>query len=237
MAYSHRPRRDKIKFLNWIISMSSIWTVFCPLAESIWAEHLVWTKNTCCCVTPVFVFSVDLFFLHASLYALQMIATHHCCRLLEFIMIGMRRVVVDKLSLLCLIDVSFHFCRSPPPPHPAPWLLQLERSLMLVTALSPRIGYDKAAQIAKKAHADQLTLRQASLQLGFVTEEQFDEWVRPEDMIRPKQWSKSWELINKHPPIPVFLSLSRPVKTSVFCLRVVHIFFFYISVVMTSDQS
>ena len=58
----------------------------------------------------------------------------------------------------------------------------LNESLMLVTALNPHIGYDKAAQIAKKAHKEGTTLKAAALALGFVTEAQFDEWVRPEDM-------------------------------------------------------
>lgn len=58
-------------------------------------------------------------------------------------------------------------------------------SLMLVTALNSRIGYDKAARIAKKAFHDNTTLRQAALQLGYVTAEQFDEWVRPELMLGP----------------------------------------------------
>jgi fumarate hydratase class II len=61
----------------------------------------------------------------------------------------------------------------------------LERSLMLVTALNPHIGYDKAAAIAKKAHREGTTLKEAALALGFVTEEQFDRWVRPERMIGP----------------------------------------------------
>ena len=61
----------------------------------------------------------------------------------------------------------------------------LERSLMLVTALAPRIGYDRAAAIAKKAHQDRTTLREAALALGHVTADQFDAWVRAEDMIRP----------------------------------------------------
>ena len=63
----------------------------------------------------------------------------------------------------------------------------LERSLMLVTALSPRIGYDRAAEIAKKAHSEGTTLRQAALALGYVSAEQFDAWVRPEDMIGPER--------------------------------------------------
>jgi len=62
---------------------------------------------------------------------------------------------------------------------------KLARSLMLVTALAPHIGYDKAAQIAKHAHQTGGTLREAALALGLVTEEQFDAWVRPEDMVRP----------------------------------------------------
>jgi fumarate hydratase class II len=61
----------------------------------------------------------------------------------------------------------------------------LRRSLMLVTALNPHIGYDKAAAIAKKAHREGTTLKEAALALGYVTEMQFDEWVRPEKMIGP----------------------------------------------------
>jgi fumarate hydratase class II len=57
------------------------------------------------------------------------------------------------------------------------------RSLMLVTALAPRIGYDKAAAVAKKAHAEGLTLRQAALALGAVTADEFDRWVTPENMV------------------------------------------------------
>jgi len=62
----------------------------------------------------------------------------------------------------------------------------LHESLMLVTALNPHIGYDKAAAIAKTAHKDGSTLKQAALKLGHLTEEQFDQWVRPEDMLGPK---------------------------------------------------
>ncbi len=59
----------------------------------------------------------------------------------------------------------------------------LENSLMLVTALNTHIGYEKAAQIAKKAHAEGTTLREAALALGFVTDEEFTEWVDPRKMI------------------------------------------------------
>lgn len=59
----------------------------------------------------------------------------------------------------------------------------LERGLMLVTALNPHIGYDKAAEIAKKAYGEGLTLRESALQLGYLTDAQFDEWVRPENML------------------------------------------------------
>ncbi len=61
----------------------------------------------------------------------------------------------------------------------------VQRSLMLVTALNPHIGYDKAAQIAKHAHAQGLSLREAALASGFVSAEQFDAWVRPEAMVGP----------------------------------------------------
>jgi fumarate hydratase, class II len=63
----------------------------------------------------------------------------------------------------------------------------LQHSLMLVTALNPHIGYDKAAQIAKKAHKDDITLKEAAVELGFVSREQFDQWVRPENMTNLKR--------------------------------------------------
>jgi fumarate hydratase class II len=59
----------------------------------------------------------------------------------------------------------------------------MDRSLMLVTALAPHIGYDKAAGIAKKAHHDGSTLREAALALGYVSSAQFDQWVKPEAMV------------------------------------------------------
>jgi fumarate hydratase class II len=62
----------------------------------------------------------------------------------------------------------------------------LENSLMLVTALNPHIGYDNAAKIAKKAHKEGLTLRESALALGLVSAEDFERWVRPEDMTGPK---------------------------------------------------
>jgi fumarate hydratase class II len=62
----------------------------------------------------------------------------------------------------------------------------LENSLMLVTALNPHIGYDSAAKIAKKAHKEGLTLRESALALGLVSAEDFERWVRPEDMTGPK---------------------------------------------------
>ncbi|MGF9713869.1 class II fumarate hydratase [Paenibacillus naphthalenovorans] len=63
----------------------------------------------------------------------------------------------------------------------------LEQSLMLVTALNPHIGYEKAASIAKLAHKEGLTLKEAALRSGYLTSEQFDSIVRPEDMIHPKE--------------------------------------------------
>ena len=61
----------------------------------------------------------------------------------------------------------------------------LNQSLMLVTALNPHIGYEKAAQIAKKAHKEGLTLKESAINSGYVTEEQFEEWIKPEDMVDP----------------------------------------------------
>jgi fumarate hydratase class II len=65
----------------------------------------------------------------------------------------------------------------------------MNRSLMLVTALNPHIGYDAAAKIAKKAHAEGTTLKEAGVALGLVTAEEFDAWVRPQDMLGPRKAS------------------------------------------------
>ncbi|KAK9709924.1 hypothetical protein K7432_008740 [Basidiobolus ranarum] len=61
----------------------------------------------------------------------------------------------------------------------------MNESLMLVTALNPYIGYDNAAKCAKKAHKEGTTLKEAAISLGLLTEEQFEQWVRPENMIGP----------------------------------------------------
>jgi fumarate hydratase class II len=65
----------------------------------------------------------------------------------------------------------------------------MNRSLMLVTALNPHIGYDAAAKIAKKAHAEGTTLKEAGVALGLITDEEFDAWVRPQDMLGPRKVS------------------------------------------------
>lgn len=66
----------------------------------------------------------------------------------------------------------------------------MNESLMLVTALNPHIGYDKAAAIAKKAHKEGTTLKAAAIKLGHVTSEEFDKWVVPEDMLGPSLYVK-----------------------------------------------
>lgn len=63
----------------------------------------------------------------------------------------------------------------------------LDESLMLVTALNPHIGYEKGAQIAKNAHRRGITLKESAISFGYLTEKQFDEWVRPEKMLGPKE--------------------------------------------------
>ena len=60
------------------------------------------------------------------------------------------------------------------------------QSLMLVTALNPHIGYDNAAKVAKKAYQENSTLKDAAIELSLLTAEQFDQWVRPENMLGPK---------------------------------------------------
>jgi fumarate hydratase class II len=72
-------------------------------------------------------------------------------------------------------------------PDPARMAEHLERGLMLVTALNPHIGYDRAAEIAKKAYAQGTTLREAAMELGYLTSEEFDQWVRPETMLESGQ--------------------------------------------------
>ena len=62
----------------------------------------------------------------------------------------------------------------------------VSKSLMLVTALNRHIGYDKAAAIAKKAHKEGTTLKESAMSLGHLTSEEFDKWVRPEEMCEPR---------------------------------------------------
>lgn len=97
-------------------------------------------------------------------------------------------VIIHNLlqSIRLLTDGSRNFqqhCIADLQPDAAQMAAHLERGLMLVTALNPHIGYDKAAEIAKKAYAEGSTLRQAALQLGYLNEEEFDQWVRPQDML------------------------------------------------------
>ena len=63
----------------------------------------------------------------------------------------------------------------------------LNESLMLVTALNPHIGYDKAATIAKTAHKEGTTLKESAIKLGYLTEQQFNEWVKPDKMLGPTE--------------------------------------------------
>jgi fumarate hydratase class II len=75
------------------------------------------------------------------------------------------------------------FCASGIEPNLARIEQLTRESLMLVTALNPHIGYEKAAAIAKNAHKKGITLKESALELGHVTAEQFDQWVRPEQMV------------------------------------------------------
>ncbi|WP_345831430.1 class II fumarate hydratase [Erwinia sp. HDF1-3R] len=81
------------------------------------------------------------------------------------------------------MDSFNHHCASGIEPNHDRISQLLNESLMLVTALNTHIGYDKAAEIAKKAHKEGLTLKASALKLGYLNEEQFDEWVRPEEMV------------------------------------------------------
>ncbi|MGA4635052.1 class II fumarate hydratase [Pseudomonas solani] len=93
-------------------------------------------------------------------------------------------------SIRLLADGARNFqrhCVAGMEPDAARMAEHLERGLMLVTALNTHIGYDKAAQIAKKAYSEGTTLREAALALGFVSEADFDAWVRPETMLEAGQ--------------------------------------------------
>ena len=94
--------------------------------------------------------------------------------------------VMHSITLLTGACGAFtRFCVEGIEPNESRISQHLENSLMLVTALNPLIGYDRAAQVAKKAHHEGITLRESALALGFLTEEQFDGAVRPESMTHP----------------------------------------------------
>jgi fumarate hydratase class II len=94
--------------------------------------------------------------------------------------------VLQSLRLLSDACTNFErFCAAGIEPNLARIADNLQRSLMLVTALNPHIGYDNAAKIAKKAHKDGTTLKQAAIALGLLTSEQFDTWVDPQKMTEP----------------------------------------------------
>lgn len=95
--------------------------------------------------------------------------------------------ILQSIRLLSDAIVSFNkHCVSGIEPNlkKIDWLMN--QSLMLVTALNPHIGYDNAAKVAKKAHSEGITLKEAAISLGLLSEEQFENWVKPEDMLGPK---------------------------------------------------
>jgi fumarate hydratase class II len=105
-------------------------------------------------------------------------------------------VLIDNLlrSAGLLADACASFtehCIAGIEPDRARIAANVANSLMLVTALSPHIGYDRAAAVAKKAHAEGTTLREAALALGVVRGADFDRWVRPEPMLRPQPRPRS----------------------------------------------
>ncbi|HTL57023.1 MAG TPA: class II fumarate hydratase [Candidatus Limnocylindrales bacterium] len=94
--------------------------------------------------------------------------------------------VLESIQLMAEAIRSFNeHCATGIEPNEKRIQQNLENSLMLVTALNPHIGYERAAQISLKAYREDITLREAALKLGFVTSEEFDQWVRPEEMTHP----------------------------------------------------
>ncbi len=100
----------------------------------------------------------------------------------------MAHAVLESIRLISDTCVAFtDNCAAGIRPNEERIASNLERNLMQVTALNPHIGYDKAAKIAKKAHADGTSLREAALALGYLTEEEFAAWVVPMDMTHPRK--------------------------------------------------
>ena len=94
--------------------------------------------------------------------------------------------VLESIALMGDAMLSFaDHCLAGMEPDKAVIRAYLDRNLMLVTALTPHIGYDKAAEIAKKAHKENLSLREAALALGYVSDEDFTRWVNPTEMAHP----------------------------------------------------
>src|SRR5206468_1647945 len=94
--------------------------------------------------------------------------------------------VLESIRLLAEAARSFnHRCAAGIEPNETRIREHLDNSLMLVTALNPHIGYEKAARISLTAYHEGTSLREAALKLGYVTAEQFDEWVKPEEMTHP----------------------------------------------------
>lgn len=95
--------------------------------------------------------------------------------------------VLQSIRLIANASVSFtDKCVKDIKPDRKQIAALMERSLMLVTALAPLIGYDKATEIAKTAHKNGTTLKEEALRLGYVTAAQYDETVRPENMVGPR---------------------------------------------------
>jgi fumarate hydratase class II len=95
----------------------------------------------------------------------------------------MASAVLESARLLGDACVSFNDnCAVGIEPNHASIKAHVNNSLMLVTALNPKIGYDKAAKIAKTAHANGTTLKEEAVNLGYLTAEEFDAWVKPEEM-------------------------------------------------------
>jgi fumarate hydratase class II len=100
----------------------------------------------------------------------------------------MAHAVLESIRLLADGCRSFTaHCAVGIEPHTERIEANLERNLMLVTALNPHIGYDRSAQIAKTAHKEGLTLRESAVRSGFVTDEEFDAWVVPAEMTHPRE--------------------------------------------------
>ena len=144
-----------------------------------------WSKIITAGTAPIIVISacglLCLAFYNRLAAVVTRLRSFHRERLIAHDALDSVRLLTDAMSSFtehCVVGIRVNEARTQ---------ALLEQSLMLVTALTPHIGYDRAAQVAKHAHAHGLSLREAALTVGGVQAEDFDRWVDPAKMLAPRR--------------------------------------------------